>query len=852
MEGQRSVSCKRGVAHLAALLLVVGLFLPSFGQAQATSSAGVPRTWVGHVDGLTTFVTVVPHGHTIPANVAAHKPWWDWGNTTSDAYLVAFSSPSNVRLILSFDRQSNGLPEARLYLNDMGKMAIGYSLTGDQLRVASQGGHPYLTIRALDGSWLLDRVANYNLSIAVDGPSGLGPSDLQVRAHRRRAIKRRRGRTGRATAHHPTRAPSATLIPSTYTPTDGQIDSVITVGSKRAGLPQWETDRLLLDPRPSWGYTRFEAMKRLPHAPPFRVARPFMPTFPYLGVGSGSINWLAENPNPLVYVPRQGGFQLNHFVGFEDGGIYKINSYAPPPLVNFESPFVFSNFDPSTRYAQMVVRSLSFPAGDPTGPSPYTDTRSTFRMSWKTTRSDLWEYGIDVAGLIPDAFTVRIGNASFRGVPPNDAAGWVASHRWPFVTFVQAMQGYPGSEGLYAYSAQNGKPWPWLSGKSTSPPDFLSHPWVQQKASDPSVDSAALPLGFRGEYSTNYFRRPALYVSPIDDRLHLLYSQGGVWNLGNCWVLRLGNLTGGPYLDAWSLQRLHSGPGCNPGRGHHMRPGQALYALDGYMLYAGPGGIDVRHSSYSAATFQIAPPTNKKSWKAFVRRVRRYQEGRNPWHLSRWLSPFPGPALRLAGTRLLSVHATSGGFHLVITVTRRTVDGRARSTRGLIRAGFPSFRRPGTYLLTYHQSGRRWSVALATPPRLRIAIHAGSRVSAYLPDRLTLSIHNMGSRDWRQPLTLSADGQQLYSGSPWVDGRETLHITVNWSPARAGVIPFMLTTRAHTLWRHSILASATPRTPPVLSMQVSIPLPWTYPGVVAILLAALYLLWQLWRRIGVA
>ena len=98
-----------------------------------------------------------------------------------------------------------------------------------------------------------------------------------------------------------------------------------------------------------------------------------------------------------------------------------------------------------------------------------------------------------------------------------------------------------------------------------------------------------LPPGFRGEYNVRRERQPVLYFSPIDGRLHLQHSQGGVWNLGDGWVLREHNLRGGPYVDGWTRERVPPQPGGNlPPRALPGTVEEALYAVDGLLVYTGP------------------------------------------------------------------------------------------------------------------------------------------------------------------------------------------------------------------------------------------------------------------------
>ncbi|MGI8967951.1 MAG: hypothetical protein ACR2GA_02455 [Chloroflexota bacterium] len=718
-----------GVLSLSAVMLT-----PSRIAASGMPQAATPKTWHGTIAGVPTWITVVAHGHDIVRRAGS---WWTWGNTSTDTYLFAFRHPRNVRLILAFERQPNGLPQARLFLNQAGAAPLAYTSSGTGVQITTDGGNPYLTIRAAGGPWLIHHVTNYNLRLSLDGPSEYGP----------RAAR-----------------------------TDGQTDVQIRVGGGTHGVPRWETDRLVFDPSPTSGYIRFGAFQRLPGAPRFRVARPIMPSFPYLGIGRAHPHWFVENPNPLYYDLNSSSFNRHPFVGFENAGTYSLTSLTLPPRVDFESPFLFTNFAPGTREAQLVIRAESFPHGDLLGPQPRTLPRSTFRMSWTDSRSNLWEYSLDVAGMVPTTRTIHLGDSRFLGIPPRATAGWVAHHSWPLVTFVQAVHGYSGSEGIYAYSAQANDNWGWLGGMANHPAHYLSHPPLPQPpALTAATDPRALPVGFRGEYSQAYFRIPMLYASPIDAHLHLLYGHGGWWNLGECWALNSRSVGHGPYINSWVLHRLTRAPGCRRKTRTSLR--QSLYALGGYFLFSGPQGANIQLSRPPSSAFRVVPPTTRSSWLEFSRLTARYQLGRDPRNLRSWLRAFPGPSVAIHPAQLKVLRSTHSTLSILLSVP-----AHARTVLNGSRQYLPALSsRSGVYLLTYRVSQRRWTVQQEDHTHLAAVLHMQPATTYPSKNIAAVPIRVTSRPPPASMLRLSIDGRT--------------------QEASVGLIVLFLTLGCYLLWR---------------------------------------------------
>lgn len=797
---------------LLALLLVTALL-------STIAAAQEPAVWQGQIDGVPTWITVVPRGHDIDPGLQAEAPWWEWGNTETDAYLFAFEDPDSVYLILNFVQTADGRPRAEVYVNDWGKAKLSYTLVGNDLTVRSNRGFPNLMVQPRTGSWFIDDRVNYRLEFWEDG---------FVEAFRRNAEPEER-------------------IP------DGRPERYTQVGVDEAGLPKWETTDRIHDPHPSWGGNRFGASLRTDDAPPFRVVDPVMPTFPHLQISASDQNWFEANQRPIEYDLRRHELDTNSFIGFQTGGTYWINSDSYPPYVGFESPFAFYNFDPETRFAHMIIRAESYPAQSPFGPDPLNFTRTAFRYSWKTDDITEWRYGIHVAGPHPYDEEITIGERTFVNVSMERLPTWITEKEWPLVTFVEPTEGYPGSEGIYFYNANRPEHLPWLSGASEVPEPWLEAPYLSDDIALGDNSGKGLPPGFRGEYNAAYFREPRLYLSPIDNRLHLLYATGGVWHLRQDEVLRYHNLAAGPYIDGWTRERVpeqeiaeteqaFAGPVGSP-QAPMALPGErivGLFALHGFLIYHNADGVAIRRSGTPMELFSLTPPTDRESWLAFRDAVAPYT-GRNPFDLRSWFDAFAGETLSLPGANMELPSVSPEGFSFVLDIAPGAGIGGDLAIPGLDAAA------EGKLLIRYHSGSDSWQVEPATvlPPHFELRVPP---VEAYYPVTMTLAAGNGGNVEWRGDLALHLNGAVL---KHWPDtvipGGETEFLNVVWSPANAGRYDLMLEMNGELLPIEPITVARTPRVGAVRLLSLSVRNPLTGVLVAALLLLGTLGLARTWR-----
>lgn len=368
----------------------------------AAAQGSVSTTWRGERNGVSVRVTVVARGHGIPAQVRKTQPWWRWGNTESDAYLFSFGEDDGVDLVLDFWSSVSrpGVTLATLYhLTGRARLAvavapdswIGYALPDNV--------DPALTVQPLRGGWLVGGKANFDLE--TQDFERLGSNLLEFQGR---------------------------------------------VRSAAPGVPLWVQRRLSNDFDPSLGYSRFNATVRADPSVPYQLAAPLMPTWPYLSVTQTRFHW---GPNrPLVFETSTG--QLGQYwAGFHVAGSYRFNSLSLPPNTDFEAPFAFYRFDPAAgNYANLMIRSDVWPASSPFGPPISGVARTAIRMTWTAREAELWRYSLTVLGNHPMTGRVAIGETRVRAVPYKAFPNWVTQKPWKLVTFVEATEGEPGSEGI--------------------------------------------------------------------------------------------------------------------------------------------------------------------------------------------------------------------------------------------------------------------------------------------------------------------------------------------------------------------------------------------------------------------
>jgi hypothetical protein len=722
---------------LFAIIILLSLAGLQLGIDNASAQEMEPATWHGERNGIEFTVTVIPRGHVISDEDLQTNDWWEWGNTSTDAYLFSFFDSQAINLILDFSTSGTN-SQASLYLLD--------AETSSSVEVSQNGYRlphpiePNLVVWPGEGEWLTAGEVNFNLEgYTFDRNQGLKWHFL--------------------------------------------------VGADQPGRPSWSTNILENDPHPERGYTRFTAAVLADKNVPYRLADPLMPTWPYLSAGYGRISYGSEETHPLYLNLNTLSLQDSAWVGFQTAGMYQFNSLSYPPYVDFESPFAWYRFNPSFgKFPNLVIRSNSWPPRSAFGPLPLGEQDTSIRMSWTGEKPGYWRYSITTIDNHPMDEEFSIGDTQVRSIPYEELPTWVLSHPWKAVTFVEATKGWFSSEGIYDYSVQNNDPISsWVNGLVDEPPDVFQSPFIAY----PTAHPQRLPENLRGEYSLVYNRIPQLYFSPIDNRLHLLYSEGGVWNLGDGLVLRMQNLIGEAYIDGWVLESIPSEKNIDSldqFRAINGEPEQQLYAFPGHLLYSGSDEVIIKRSDYQLASFELSPPTDESSWDAYRERLLPYDgEERDPYDLSAWLKIFPGENLSISGAQISGVRMAEGKFRFQLTLEPDYfIQGP-----DLLKL---EHLEPGRYEVVYDG---QFSIRVLTPPILNIEIPSEKSSSQHqieMPSTILLRATNSGREDAKD-LTLIVEAayqedeektQELLHRQVDVLAEQPIEIALSWQPHEAG------------------------------------------------------------------
>lgn len=725
----------KGLGLFALLGLALFYLVPGTVQAQG----GGVATWRGEWQGYDLTVRVIARGHAIPEATQEDSPWWEWGNTRGDAYLFSFRNPETIDLILDFSNDGDR-PRAELYTLDEDQSDL-VTISEDRYTMP-EGISPSLVIWPRQGDWLLDGKANFNL----DG--------YRVESENRGA--------------------------------QWQIQ----VGGDAAGRPVWWTAAKIRERREKRSCRYFRARELADPEVSYEMAMPLMPTWPYLSVEPPTGHW--DPKTRPIYFNTSTRRVRTEWVGFHTSGLYEINSPSCPPIVDFESPYAFYRFDPSHgQRPNLVIRAVARPADREKGFMIPGVDHIAFRMSWTDEKPNNWRYSINTAGDHPYDEQVIIGETVMRSISYPRLPEWVVSRSWQAVSFVEATRGVGGSEGIYDLGLNSQDVANYIYGFQERRPLILVDP---DSALNASAD-LRLKDGFRAEFSLGYSRVPSLYFSPIDNRVHLEHAEEGIWNLGDGLVLKTDIVGEGSFVNVWTRERLPELDGSpQPVAGEAE---ERLYALVGHLLHTGPEGLILRKVDYQPASFFLRPPTDRESWRSFLRQVEPYQDRkRSPYDLGSWLEVFPGDSLSIAGGALSGVRATDDGFQFMLELPGNF---NIREN-GLLPTGSLA---AGRYLVVYDGQLR---IGALTPPSLQITKpDTGFLLEPAVelqPNQVRFLLSNSGQEDV-QELKVFASAQ--IEGGKWmtISDRElnlfagdSRKVKLDWTPPRPGE----WTLRVETFW----------------------------------------------------
>jgi hypothetical protein len=672
--------------------------------AIAIGAAAVPAARVhaagGRPPGPAVSVRFLPIGHATWPQLAAGSA----GQGVIEYYLTSRgpNRPSLVVWLENFGHAS----VARVYEAPRGRRWVPLTLDRPllpQLRRQS----PIIAIAAPQGWWSRGGLPDYNLRVSVFGPvyTMWGGKGTYLPAIRR-----------------------------------GPLAFRVYVHGSGPGIPVWD-DRSLVLPL-TGGYIRASYAQTECTSPRTWIPGP-SPLWPYVAYAGHFLQGIGTEAPPIVVDWATGTVtRFSEVVSLRNQscsyGFYSNHPVVPGRLnhPDFEAPWGFYTLSgQATGLPNLVIRVDWSPVATLQGlgvkrPTPLANAllrrgRETVRYSWADHMGNQeFTYKVGMAGPRVIAARTAIMSGATTIVAPSYRAfpASVIGHPWPVVTFVATGAGaYRTSEGVYQWGA--GAVGTAFTYGTSAQPDLgaFSH----------------LPRGMRGEYRVGpAARRPWLYASPIDGRLHLLGAVAGLMEVSPDLRLVERNLSGGLYIDDWRLMT----------RGG--RTVSRVDALDGrVLLYGGPSGVRITAAAFTPAAFTILPPTSPSSWAAFVSRTAPYQSGFDPLHLGQWTTSFHGPSLQAAHGSVSTVVLTPSGFEAVVTVG----PGGATSTL----PGTPATLAAGRYVMFYSRLAGRFRVA-AAPPRTALVLTAFTGpLYARQPAGVRVRVRNLGPAPWRGPVRLS-------------------------------------------------------------------------------------------------
>ncbi|GAC1385544.1 MAG: hypothetical protein NVSMB42_05010 [Herpetosiphon sp.] len=619
---------------------------------------------------------------------------------------------------------------------------------------------PVIVIKALDGWWVRAGRPAYNLNVEVIGP-----------------IHSMWGNENYLQFIRP-----------------GEPETLIRTRAGAGGLPDWDLRRLQ-PPLEEKSVLRTNYSERK-CTTPLDIDRGISPLWPYVAFSGGYEQPVGKLRPPIVVDWDQAKVRyFSELVTVRNQNcsyaLYSVNSVGGDRLnhPNFETPFAFYDLSGEGQgYPNLVVRTERYPAGDLSSAGmdppvqkgrPAGRDFETIRYSWRDAVGDgTWDYKIEVLGFHPYLSETpimtdwaRIDAPSYEQFPD-----WVIHQNWPAATFIDAAgHGFSSTEGIYDWS-----------------PRELGTAFVlgwEDRA--PQQPFSEIREGLRGEYRFRKDVPPWLYVSSIDHRLHLLGAEGGLQNLGGGRILRQHNLAGGNYIDGWTREHTasDSGQALQPDQPVGELVEESLYALSGYLLSAGPYGVELRQATYRPASVELLPPTDRASWQSLRADIEPLvAEQPDLYDLRSWAHQFPGISTTITGSHITAVRSTPNGFRFILHLDP-----------GFQFTGPPLLDHDqlsaGTYVVTYDG---HWSAEPLTEPKLAGSV-SGHDLTQYEPSTVAVALENIANQDlldavvelWAVP----PQGQATVVTTQTVEllAHVPVTVTLQWIPPSHG--PWSLTAK---------------------------------------------------------
>lgn len=689
------------------------------------------------------------------------EDWHEAGDFIDDVWMFDYGNDGKIELLIDFQPFEDTII-AKLYDVPQGGDSVPYALHGADLELSSNA-LPCVTIVTKDGWWTHETQISYNLDITVD--------DYVFAVHEANKIEE-------------------------FLKTDRNRDFLLRVRDTNGdGLADYDWRTVFFQTQPHFNFVRTHLTVNVGNN-----ESPISPTFPWPYIGNYSFGYTIDYPYtkkpPPIQIDWASG-QITHIGEFvssrgndQQWFLYSYEEVKPGQITNtnFESPFVWYDLaHDNDRRPELSVRFQHYWPNDPVlmlGRFP--EPLNNIRYSWDQDNDGFWDYKLGLLGTYSFESIVTVDDLQMRMLPYEAVPNWVISRPWGVGIFVAADSLQAVGEGIYEWDAPD-----WLAeGYFAGRDNEIRPPANGEPITTANTDFRQILPGYRGEYQIDFNRQAYLYLSPVDQKLHLVGAEKGIWNIDDYARMYYNDLNQDTYFDQWRFTVQ--------GYTHSQ-----LNVAHDFLIYSSPDAIMLKRTTIPPNEFEMQPPTNHAEWQILKQRVPQNKAVLQQTDLKAMVQQFNGPEWTINGAQLRDFRLTSDGFRFILHL----LPNFAAQPNG-----FFSLDRLDTrpYVVTYDG---RFRVALLTPPDISIALE-DTRLTELQAGSLQVTLQNHGLQD------LSTATLELWmtppQGQPMLGTTQTVALlaqtpittSIEWWPPTPGT--WMLTPKLHQPDGHVITFASTP------------------------------------------
>jgi hypothetical protein len=577
----------------------------------------------------------------------------DWRQVTdfeNDIWIFDVSNNGDAQLIMRFERQGR-LQQAKFFTDQDadGKVSHFFDQAGVLQINEGQGffqvtSNPTISAEALDGWFLPSGELNWNVVFRTDGPNFTLIDERDFSS-------------------------IFTLRWERYMKYDGLPDTELEFhDSNFDGIPEYGMLRLRTSTPMTEGLSRTwmwhnKGLKR-PQVRPTFYFWPYLSYSEWILAGNTDTVEAAtarrqtrqyfDEPPRLEVLWTNAAVSRVLFKGYpiEHGHHVNTMQYIDKGTTNYVDfevgQYYYDMAEDADRAAELHIRHRYFARDQIFGWGLPVDL-SEIRWSWNQANADglKFDFKLGLGGRVSVQEQINLPDFAYYGVPYEQMPDWVLRQDWDIVTLV-AMEAAPfaSAEGIYAWGA--------IEAVVDQDPSRISRYLAGQVTTDVRRGFSKLDSGMRGEVSENHQESPALYLSAIDRKLHLVGADYCLWNIDGASELRCENLTNDNYLDHWIFST----------DGVLVRQ---LYHVKDLLIYQEGTTIIIKQLEVAPSVFEVPPPTNYDTWLALSDLLAE-QPALTPGDLLGMFNQHPGPTWQITDTQMGEFRLTDTGFRFIMDV----------------------------------------------------------------------------------------------------------------------------------------------------------------------------------------